>query len=60
MAIDLSAGLEKAQPAGKDFQVHKDAPKPTRPGQRLKMNGKIVAESRDGKTWGVPAPAFIY
>lgn len=54
MAIDLSAGMEEESSDRKPFAVHKDAPAPKKPGQRLKMNGKVVAYSSDGKTWGEP------
>lgn len=49
--IDLSAGIEESQ---KGFQVPKGAPLPTKPGQSLKANGKVVAYSADGETWGPP------
>lgn len=48
-------GAEATSGSGaKGFQVPKGAPNPTKPGQDLKMNNKIVAHSADGKSWGPP------
>ena len=43
-----------AQPSGTAFTVPKGAPNPSKPNQDLKMNGKVVAHSVDGKTWSAP------
>lgn len=51
-----AAATSTAGPAtpGKGFQVPKGAPAPSKPNQQLKVDGKVVATSVDGKSWGPP------
>jgi hypothetical protein len=47
-------GAASGTTSAKGFQVPAGAPAPTKAGQALKSNGKIVAYSQDGKSWGPP------
>jgi len=50
------AAAGKTEKSGGAFTVPKGAPSPSKPNDYLKADGKAIAYSKDGKTWG-PLPA---